>query len=320
MSTRATFFPGIVMAALALPMAVAAGPAIDLEQGNVRRIVFLGDSITYDGRYIAYFETWLMKRYPGRAFTVIDAGLPSETVSGLTEEGHANGAFPRPVVFDRLASVLDKTRPDLVFACYGMNCGIYKPLDESRFAKYRDGMTRLHDTVENAGAKIVIVTPPIHDAPHDTHNNPDGLAEYNGVLGRYSDWLVSKRADGWQVVDLHGAMDAEMRHRQKENPDFTFSPDGVHPDDAGHWFMTRQLIAYCDPALSATPSTLEEGLGNYAPLVPPVSERLAVMRNAWLSLTGYKHPMVPAGLPMPDAERRAGWLGERINKLLASTP
>jgi hypothetical protein len=44
------------------------------------------------------------------------------------------------------------------------------------------------------------------------------------------------------------------------------------------------------------------------------------MRNAWLSLTGYKHPMVPAGLPMPDAERRAAWLGERINKVLGGTP
>jgi hypothetical protein len=42
--------------------------------------------------------------------TVIDAGPPSETVSGLSEEGHAGGQFPRPDLVERLTRVLAVTK------------------------------------------------------------------------------------------------------------------------------------------------------------------------------------------------------------------
>ena len=50
----------------------------------------------------------------------------------MSEEGHAGGKFPRPDLHERLDRALPKTKPDLVFACYGMNDGIYLPLDEAR--------------------------------------------------------------------------------------------------------------------------------------------------------------------------------------------
>lgn len=105
---------------------------------GVQRIVFLGDSITYAGHYVDQFEAFLATRYPGRQFEVLDLGLPSETVSGLSEPGHAGGKFPRPDLHERLDRVLTKTKPDLVISCYGMNDGIYQPLSEERFAKYRE--------------------------------------------------------------------------------------------------------------------------------------------------------------------------------------
>src|SRR5436190_1960350 len=62
---------------------------------GVKRILFLGDSITHAGQYVDYFEAYLAVRFPDRQFEVINVGLSSETVSGLTEEGHAGGKFPR---------------------------------------------------------------------------------------------------------------------------------------------------------------------------------------------------------------------------------
>ncbi|TXT28529.1 MAG: G-D-S-L family lipolytic protein, partial [Planctomycetota bacterium] len=94
---------------------------------KAKRVVFLGDSITYSGQYIAYLETFLATRFPNRTTEFINLGLPSETCSGLSEDGHAGGKFPRPDVHERLQRVLDKLKPDLVVACYGMNCGIYLP-------------------------------------------------------------------------------------------------------------------------------------------------------------------------------------------------
>src|SRR5690242_20699035 len=68
----------------------------------VRRVVFLGDSITYSGQYIEYLETVFRTRYRALRCEFQDLGLPSETVSGLTEPGHAGGKFLRPDLHERL--------------------------------------------------------------------------------------------------------------------------------------------------------------------------------------------------------------------------
>ena len=176
---------------------------------NSRRIAFLGDSITAAGPYVAYFDAWLTSQRLDQRPEVIDAGLPSETVSGLSEEGHAGGQFPRPDLAERLDRVLAITKPDLVIACYGINCGIYEPFDKGRFERYQQGMTQLKLKVEKAGAKFVAVTPPFYDdlrAPR--------LFSYNAVLDRYSEWLIERRKEGWQVVDLHGPMTREVQKRR----------------------------------------------------------------------------------------------------------
>jgi hypothetical protein len=135
---------------------VGATVADDREPQNLlqqsHRIVFLGDSITAAGQYVAYFDSWLVSRRTEQTPTVIDAGLPSETVSGLSEEGHAGGKFPRPDLSERLKRVLVVTKPDLVIACYGINCAIYEPFDEGRFKKYQEGIEHVKAQVEAAGA------------------------------------------------------------------------------------------------------------------------------------------------------------------------
>src|SRR5205823_1636565 len=80
---------------------------------DAKRIVFLGDSITWAGQYIEYLETILLAETDKR-YEMLDLGLSSETVSGLSEPNHANGQFPRPYLHERLERVLDKTKPDLV--------------------------------------------------------------------------------------------------------------------------------------------------------------------------------------------------------------
>ena len=86
---------------------------------NAKRILFLGDSITYAGEYISWFDAWLVSQELANRAVVINAGLPSETVSGLSEAGHAGGQFPRPDLAERLTRVLNATQPDLVFAAMG---------------------------------------------------------------------------------------------------------------------------------------------------------------------------------------------------------
>ena len=49
------------------------------------RILFLGDSITYSGGYVEAIDGWLFAHCPDQRYELINIGLPSETVSGLTE-------------------------------------------------------------------------------------------------------------------------------------------------------------------------------------------------------------------------------------------
>src|ERR1043165_3991793 len=88
---------------------------------GAKTVLFLGDSITYSGQYVDDIAAFLVTRFPERPIGILNLGLPSETVSGLSEEGHADGKFPRPNLHERLPRVLKEARPDLIFACYGMN-------------------------------------------------------------------------------------------------------------------------------------------------------------------------------------------------------
>ena len=76
-----------------------------------KRVVFLGDSNTQAGGYVAFTTYYLEKLYPKKDFDVIGLGLASKTLSGLSEDGHAGGKFPRPSLFERLDRMLVRPGP-----------------------------------------------------------------------------------------------------------------------------------------------------------------------------------------------------------------
>jgi len=298
----------LLVAVACLPGSVARAadpvPPLDL-MAQAKRIVFLGDSITYDGRWIATLASWLEAK--GITADVIDVGLSSETVSGLSEQGHADGRFPRPDLAERLDRVLRVTRPDLVVACYGMNCGIYEPLDESRFTRFKEGMQRLHDAVERAGAKIIHLTPPVYDQRPDKPG-PARDTDYDTVLDAYAQWLLSKRVDGWTVIDVHGPMKAALAAARATDPAAVFAPDCVHPNDEGHWAICRAVLA----ALGDERAAAAADASAYASFLPEAKARLKVLRDAYLSAAGHLRPGVPDGLSIGEAEARARAITESI--------
>lgn len=277
---------------------------------RARRIVFLGDSITYAGHYVTFFDLWLQTQTLDNLPVVINVGLPSETVSGLSEEGHAGGRFPRPDLAERLTRVLDVTRPDLVFACYGINCGIYQPLDAQRLLRYQQGIERLKAQVDAIDARLVLITPPFYD---DQRAQKD--FSYNSVLDRYSQWLMAQRQQGWRVIGLHDAMAQEVSKRRETNPEFTFQRDAVHPDTAGHWFMAQQLMGWCGDERAVgfeSPQAMLTAYGIPETALEEVRRRTNLRRDAYLSAAGHQRPGIKAGFPIAEAERQAQALTEQI--------
>ncbi|WP_019986837.1 SGNH/GDSL hydrolase family protein [Rudanella lutea] len=271
---------------------------------RAHRILFLGNSITYAGTYVADIEAYLLAKYPKLTYEFINVGLPSETVSGLSEPNHANGRFPRPDLHERLDRVLTQTRPDVVFACYGMNDGIYLPLDESRFRAYREGMKWLHTELKKAGARqIVFLTPPVHDDPQL------GLNGYNRTLDRYSEWLLAQKDTlAWEVADVHFPMVRFLENKRQSDPSFKLAADGVHPGELGHWLMARAVLGYLGEKVADEP-TAQAALEKVASaknvradeIRRLVGQRQGVMKDAWLRATGHKRPEMAVGKPMPEA-------------------
>ena len=285
--------------ALALSPALAAPLAAqDAESLAGKRVVFLGDSITQAGGYVAFTTYYLEKLYPKKDFDILGLGLASETLSGLSEDGHAGGKFPRPCLFERLDRVLEKARPEVVFACYGMNDGIYLPLDKGRFAAFQKGVTKLIEQMQEGGREADL---PRHAA--DLRLQPqEGRVQLRRGTRRVrevGDRPEGARRDG----DRPAHRDAEGARRRTA----PFSGDKVHPGDDGHLLMARTILA----ALGA--KVPDETLATIKadPLFRLVERKRAMRSAAWMKHTGYtREKTVEAGAARHRRGRRGEVAGE----------
>lgn len=283
---------------------------------ETKRILFLGDSITDAGHYISLIETQLRIAGNSPLPELINLGLLSETACGLSEPDHP---FPRPDVHERLGRALDKTQPDVVVACYGMNDGIYYPFSKERFAAYQHGINRLIEIVHQSGARLILMTPPAFDPlPLRKQGKLRGpgadkyawFAIYQNydqeVLRRYAKWIMEQHKRVEMVIDLHTPVNQYVAEKRKTNPDFTISPDGVHVNNEGHGVLADTIMKVWQ--VRQQPSD--------AALLRLVSQRQLLLHQAWVSHVGHERPGVKAGLPLQQAQQAAAKLDQQIGQLL----
>lgn len=279
--------------------------AQDVDAVAGKRVVFLGDSITQSGGYVTIITYYLEKLYPRKEFDTLGLGLASETLSGLSESGHAGGKFPRPCLFERLGRLLERVRPAVVFACYGMNDGIYQPLDADRFTAFKLGVTKLIGQCKQAGVmEMYLITPPIYDfTPRGSEFN------YDAVLTKYAKWETELKVPGVRVIDLHSAMRKARDVRTEP-----FSRDRVHPGDDGHLLMARTVLA----ALAVTVPDESVAEIKKDPLYKLVAEKRAIRSVQWMKHIGYTRETKVEPQPLGTIEARAAELQEKINALRRS--
>jgi lysophospholipase L1-like esterase len=277
-------------------------PAQQVDSLAGKKVVFLGDSITQAGGYVTLTSYYLEKLYPQKDFNIFGLGLASETLSGLSEPNHANGAFPRPCLFERLGRLLERVKPEVVFACYGMNDGIYLPLDPERFAAFRDGVTKLIEQCRAAGVQeIFLITPPIYDLAAKA-----GEFNYDSVLTEYAAWEKTLKMPGVHVIDLHSAM-----RRARDARTEPFSKDRVHPGDEGHLLIARTVLATLgvqvpDETLAAIKAD---------PLYKLVAEKRSLRSSQWMKHVGYTREKTVEPQPLGNVEAEVARVQERIDAL-----
>ncbi|MEG0847746.1 MAG: GDSL-type esterase/lipase family protein [Niameybacter sp.] len=214
----------------------------------MKKILFLGDSITYLAQYVNDIDTYLTMHFGDQKPTVINLGLSSETLSGLSEAHHP---FLRPCAFQRLERTLDLIKPDLVFASYGMNDGIYHPFSEERFAAYKEGVKKFVECTKEKGCDVVLLTPPPFDEQMLDPSQLQGLdgddygfmkpyIGYNDVLKVYSDWLLDSEYKD-QVVDIYGPLFEAIQKRRREQPSYR-TGDGIHPNHMGNFVCAQAIL------------------------------------------------------------------------------
>jgi lysophospholipase L1-like esterase len=317
LTLRPLFITLLLTVGALTPTFAADAPKLDPQRHLC--ILFLGDSITYAGQYIVQVEFALRTRYPNASFEIIGLGLPSETLSGLSEPEHLKHGFPRPDLHERLARTLKATDSHLVFACYGINDGIYLPFSEERFAAYQNGYRKLVEEVKATGADLIILTPPPFDPfPIKSKTTADGVGGpflgYDEVLTRYSAWLLEQRQQGWNVIDLHGPMNEHVAARRKENPTFTLAGDGVHPNSAGHELMAQLILRALN--LPPDPNPARDS----RPAIKLIEQRNRLLTDSLLTTISHKRPGMSKGLPLPDAKSKAAEINEQIRKMIAPAP
>ncbi len=283
------------------------------------RVLVLGDSITHAGTYVTYLAQRLGRTH-GRLPDLIAIGLASETVSGLSEQDHP---FPRPCVHERLGRALERIKPQVVVACYGMNDGIYHPPGEVRRQAFQQGITTLIDQSRAHGAVVILLTPPPFDPqPVLAKLRPAGAADYSykapfagygGVLEAFAQWELTLPASSARVIDLNGPMTAYVARRRISEPTFAFSGDGIHPNDQGQLLMTDLLLTGLGyPSVGAD---LAQGVVTITgdPLFAQIKRWREVRSNGWRDHVGFTREKTVTRATIADVESEVATLAQGID-------
>ena len=270
-----------------------------------KRIVFLGDSVTAAGQFVTFLDLQLRFAYGEDAPELINLGLPSEGVTGLSETPHP---FPRPDVHERLTRALDLLKPDVIVACYGINDGIYSPFSKERFEKYKAGIKKLIKDVRTRGIQIVLCTPIAFDSqpyriqgkllPSDTEKDFAWFSIYEGyedVMAKYSEYVKSLKGEVDVLVDVYNPIHYTLKAIRKTNKDYAMSADGVHVNNAGHMVIAKAIAS----------ATGTRWYGNANGVFGVLDQRTKILHEAYLTYVGHKRPGTGAGLPVEEAVKQA---------------
>lgn len=287
-----------------------------------RKVLWLGDSITENGNFVTYFEYYINSILAMQNFNILSIGLGSETVTGQTEKTHP---FPRPNVHSRLSIALATIKPEVVLACYGMNDGIYNPNTPERQKAFETGITDLINKVKKAGAEIILITPPPFDRTAVKTTLPAGSPDYafnipyerydEEVLAAYAAWEL-KQTGALAVIDVHAGVNAYLTDRRKREPKFTFTADGVHPNNLGHLLMAKiiargmGLKVPLDTNLEAEQKTIESD-----PMYALIKYAREMRSATWLSAIGYTRETTVKGGDTESVEKAVTRFRRLINSL-----
>ena len=194
------------------------------------RIVFFGDSITemgdQPGGYVRLVADSLARAYPELDIEVIGAGISGNKVPDLLARVDRDVLAHDPstvVIYIGINDVWHWTKHD----------GAGTTAED-----FEQGLHTLVDTLQQAGADVVLCTPSvIGEQAAGTNDQDDMLDEYAQIS---RDVAVE---EGASVCDLRAAfVDYLAEHNTEDAAQGVLTTDGVHLNEAGNRFVAAQMI------------------------------------------------------------------------------
>ncbi len=216
------------------------------------RVLFIGDSITANGTWVAHVYDHYLRHFPGADIRFFNAGVSGGCcASALRYYDRGNGGNYRP------------THAVIMLGVNDVGCGLYElapdeaevtnPRVGERMARidaYRAGLRELAWMLLSRGVKLTFVTPTGYDEsqrPRELDKvGCDAALEYLGELNRR---LAEET--GSDFVNIHAPL------RLLNAVKTMTGPDRVHPSPEGQVCMARLFLAAQGLAGEPTMGTLD---------------------------------------------------------------
>ena len=208
-------------------------PAADgLRPGDV--VAICGDSITRQGLYSTFIETYLLACQQVKDVHAHQFGLNSERSWDF---------------LTRIDSEVLPFKPTVATLCYGMNDGGYSSVDPRREASYRRATTEIVRKLKEAGVRLIVVGSPgaVDSSTFDKNFLTRMSAqEYNtetlAGLAKIARQVAAEQRVSY--ANVHGLFSEIMaRAKAKYGAEYHVAgADGIHPAANGHLIIAYAFL------------------------------------------------------------------------------
>jgi len=200
--------------------------------GNKKQVVFLGDSITEEGRTLELgFINLLEESLDSEKFNLIGKGISGDKVSDLLV---------------RYEDDVLTQNPDIVFIYIGIN-DVWHSYDVGKGSDidfYEKGLRKIITDIKKRGAKIILCTPTVIGERVTFEDELEikrdqELDAFSGVVRNLSSEFNT------ELLDLRTIFKDYIADNNKNNDYQDFlTDDGVHLNDDGNKLIAEKMLNY----------------------------------------------------------------------------